>query len=324
MVDRVQHHPAIGHAYFSVSEDGTLVFTRAPDAEGLRYFDRSGAVAATLTDLRSADVPRVSPDGTRVLTATFDAEKGSTDIYVVASDTGARTRLTSDPNWEEHPVWSPDSRRVAYRGSKGRPGLYVQNATGSDEQLLIEEAAADRLDPMDWSHDGQLLVNRWSPEAAEDLVLVPLEGSPTIRPWLATKSREFGGRFSPDGRLVAYTSNETGTNEIHIRAFADPAVTRRVTTSGGEHPIWSRDGRELFYLGPGGWVTAVPIRTAPVLEVGNPVRLFRRAGGGFSLEFDVDRSGRFLMSVIDNSMETSAFNVFHLVLNWPLLLKPRQ
>ena len=321
----VRHNAAIGTAYFSVTADGTLVYARAPDSEGLRWTDRSGVALRQLTTARSAGVARVSRDGARVLASVADLEKGSTDIYVIAAETGARTRLTSHPNWEEFPVWSPDGRRVAYRAVKDRAGLYLQNTDGGDEQFLIDEPGPDhRLDPADWSLDGTLLVNRWTSETSDDLVVVSTDGSPVIRPWLATKASERRGRFSPDGRFVAYTSDESGSDEIHVRAFANPSVMRRVTTSGGELPVWSRDGRELFYIDREGWLVAVPIRTDPTLQSGEPVRLFKKARGEFSPAFDVDGRGRFLIFSVDSSMESSRYNIFNMVLNWPLLLKPNR
>jgi len=323
LLDRISHSAAIGWARFSVADDGTLVAASAPDAVGFKWFDRHGTPLAPLTDVTSSANARVSPDGRRVAVSHLDAEKASADVHVIDVATRAHTRLTSHPNWEEAAVWSPDSRQVAYRANSDRPGVYVQDANGGNERLLLEQSASAPY-PVDWSPDGKyVLANSWAPGTLDDLVLISTSGPMHVEPWLATKATEDSARFSPDGRFVAYKSTESGSGEIHVRSFSNPALTRRVTTSGGTSPVWSYDGRELFYVDLNQWITAVSITTGPAIEVRTPQKLFRVAQRDFTdSAFDVDKHGRFLVYDVVNSRVTPTLTVLQVLLNWQSVARP--
>jgi len=324
IADGVSHDVAVGRAAFSVANDGTVAYGSAPDSVGLRWLSRSGEPLGALTTVQSGNIYRVSRDGGRVVTHLFDLEKASSDIYVVDVETGARTRLTSDAGWDEGPVWSPDGQQVAYRSSRGPLGLYIQNSAGGAERLLIEQEGPDRIDVEDWSPDGtHLLVNRWTAETANDLMLVPTAAtaSAALTPWMFSKASETDGRFSPDGRFVAYTSDESGSTEVHVRAFEHPDLARRITTAGGRYPVWSHDGRELFYVDAERWVVAVPVRLGSTIDPGAPTRLFRKALREFNSGIDVDHQGRFLDYVIESRRSTPELTVFNIVLNWPARLR---
>jgi hypothetical protein len=315
---------AVGRAFFSVSHDGTVIFTPPATLAGLQWLNRRGEAQSVLPDSGVATEARVSRDGAHVVAAVVDLEKSSTDIYVFDVATGARTRLTSHPGWDESPIWSPDNHHVAYRANHGQPGLYVQSITGGDERHLIDQGRVDRLDPEDWSPDlTQLLVKRWSAASAEDLMLVSVSEPVVMKPWLATTASETESRFSPDGRFVAYVSNASGSSEVYVAPFADPSKGKRLTTTGGRSPVWSRDGRELFYRGEDQWVVSLPIRTDPAIEAGTPSRLFRFERGEFGdIVFDVHRDGRFLMYATERLRTNTELPVFHVLTHWFGLVKP--
>jgi Tol biopolymer transport system component len=247
-------------------------------------------------------------------------DKASTDIVVVDVASGARSRLTSHPLWEQNPVWSPDGKQIAYRGAKDELGIYIQDAAGGNERLVARDPGQMQR-PLDWSPNGILLASRATARSTE-LVLIPIAGGPAVR--LAETTAESGeARVSPDGRFVAYGSRETGSSQVHIRAVDRPIVVR-VTTNGGSNPVWSRDGRELFYVDHERWIAAVPVRTtAGTVEVGAATRLMPRGEGALSSEtfaFDVDRSGRFLMRTFEDDSRAGDLTMLNIIQNWMMLI----
>ena len=188
-------------------------------------------------------------------------------------------------------------------------------------------ATQQTLIPTDWSADGRfLLYYSIDPQTNRDLWVLPLEGDRTPWVFLRTPFEERNGAFSPDGRFVAYQSNESGRDEIYIRPFAGPRAAAsqvggqwQVSTAGGVYPRWRRDGRELYYLAPTGALMAAPITvTGSTLTPGAPVALFptRIYGGGSeagqSRQYDVTRDGRFLI----NTVLDEATAPITLLMNW--------
>jgi Tol biopolymer transport system component len=310
----------VGEAYFSVATDGTLAYASERSFSGALWFSRDGRRLATAIDAPIDPTLRASPDGRRIAAAVQDPDKASTDIVVVDVASGARSRLTSSPLWEQNPVWSPDGKQIAYRGAKDELGIYVKDAAGGNERLVARDPEQMQR-PLDWSPNGTLLASRATARSTE-LVLIPIAGGPAVR--LAETTGESGeARFSPDGRFVAYGSRETGSSQVHIRAVDRPIVVR-VTTTGGSNPVWSRDGREIFYVDHESWIAAVPVRTtAGTVEVGAATRLMPRSGTALSSEtfaFDVDRSGRFLMRTFEDDSRAGDLTMLNIIQNWTLLI----
>jgi Tol biopolymer transport system component len=323
LLDRVAYSPTLGAGRFTVADDGTLITAAAPDAVGLKWFDRRGTALAQLTDVASSVGARVSVDGTKVVVALMDYEKASSDVAVVDVTSGARTRLTSHARWEESPVWSPDGRQVAYHTNYDSPGVYVQDAKGGPERLIAADDPASSLYPvpLDWSPDGKyVLASLFKPATQSDLILISTSEPKKVEPWLATAASEESGRFSPNGQFVAYVSTESGNAQVHIRSFSDPANAVRVTTAGGGSPAWNRNGRELLYLDENMWIVAAPVTTGSSITLGKPEKLFPTYRRDFTgSAFDIDPDGRFLIYDVENSRNTSTMTVFHLLLNWPTL-----
>ena len=258
--------------------------------------------------------------------------QGNTDLWLI--DATRTTRFTFDPASDRYPVWSPDGRRLVF--SRFRAGIFdlyqkAASGAGAEERLV---ASPQLKVPTDWSADGRfLLYFSPNPETDKrvallsnaDLWVLPLEGDRT--PWVFSKtpSQERWGTFSPDGRWVAYQSDESGRDEIYIRPFAGPAASGavlrqgsgqaasqvggqwQVSTAGGIYPRWRRDGRELYYLAPTGALMAAPITvTGATLAPGAPVALSptRIVGGGTDTgqgrQYDVTRDGRFLINTVLN------------------------
>jgi len=314
VAEQVFHYVGTGNAGFAAADNGTLVLSPAVESRGFRLFDRAGRKLEDVTT-RSADaIGRLSPDGRRAAVAELDAEKASTDIYIVDLDTGARTRFTSDPDWEQFPVWSPDQRRIAYRLAGG---VFVREIGGGQAQRIASFESGTNGFVQDWSPDGAyLLLTRWTVTGG-DLARLSLADHSIESLGPASRGDYDQARLSPDGQWAAYVSPETGANEVHVRSFPDGRLTHRVTSNGGHAPLWSRDGRELFYLDSEGWVMACAVRrTGTAIEFGPPARLFKQSANLTMLYFshDVDAAGRFLSY---RAGDGSSDNTLTVLFNWP-------
>ena len=330
----------------SVATAGLVTYrTGAGSHRQLTWFDRSGTARGTVGDPDATLArPRVSRDGRRV--AVSRTVQGNTDVWLL--DGVRASRLTFDAAVDSYPVWSPDGSRIAFGSNRtGQLDLYQMLTLGGLEERLI--AASDQAQvPYSWSVDGRLLYSRVASQGNVDLWIVPMVGERT--PWAFAKTpfREVYGVFSPDGRWVAYQSNESGRPEVYVRpvvppsreastfasATADKSADKpasavgtaagaggqwQVSTAGGLFPAWRRDGKELYYLNPAGVMMAASIIvTGTTLAPGAPVVLFptRIAGGGVDTQqgrqYDVGPDGRFLINI---QVESAAAPIT-LLMNW--------
>ena len=315
---------------FSVSAAGLVAYRPGgADRLQLRWFDRAGKALGTLgaPDEESPRLssPRVSPDGRRV--AVSRAVQGNADIWLLD---GARTsRFTFDAAPDRNLIWSPDGSRIVFESDrKGTRNLYVKSSSGAGgEELLLESPQGKIM--TDWSADGRFILYFTPLNTDRDVWVLPMEGD--RKPWvfLKTNFNERWAHFSPDGRWVAYMSDESGRDEIYLRPFGEPAAAGatanraggqwQVSTAGGIFPRWRPDGKELYYIGPDGQVMAAPVTaTGTTLEPGTPVALFetRIYGGGADnnqgRNYDVARDGRFLI----NTVLEGAASPITLLQNW--------
>ena len=235
---------------FSASANGVLVFDRGEDAgEQLTWLDQKGNVLKTVGEPATFYTPSVSPDGTRV--AVTRAEPGgNNDVWVYDSERGAATRITSGPEDSRDAIWMPDGRRLIYRTRTGDAlDLFVISAEGVGKPKLL---LADKNDKQacSVSRDGKWLLYETPPaETGYDLYMLPLDGDAPGEPipYVTGPYDQLEGRFAPNGRWVAYESNESGRSEIYVASFPVPDVVRRVSTDGGQSPRWSPDGSRLVY-----------------------------------------------------------------------------
>ena len=326
------------HGAVSVAATGLVAYrTGGGSQRQLTWVDRSGAARGNVSDPDATlSTPRVSPDGRRVVAAR--AVQGNTDLWLLD---GPRTsRFTFDAAFDQFPVWSPDGTRILFHSNRtGRFDLYQKLTSGAEvEERLV---ASDQVKvPSSWSADGRfLLYVGVDPQTNADLWVVPMAGDRKPSVFLKTPFREVWGAFSPDGRWVAYQSNESGRNEIYVRPFVPPSAPGtaagaersvrlqpdqaggqwQVSTAGGTYPVWRPDGKELYYLNPAGAMMAAPITvTGSTLEPGVPVVLFptRIVGGGEEVQqgrqYDVAPDGRFLI----NTELDSADAPITLLMNW--------
>jgi Tol biopolymer transport system component len=271
-----------GGAAFSVSPNGVLAYRSSVWMESeLAWLDRSGKrLGGVGRPLVFRDF-ELSPDDSRVVVDRIDG--ANQDIWTVAVADGRLTRLTFDPEIDHFPIWSPDGRRILFDSHRaGRGDLYVQaaDAPGSEVlQLRWNAAASESAGAEDWSPDGAFVAfSNSSVEKASDIWMLPLRGGRRPFPFLATRANEHDARFSPDGRWLAYQSDESGRSEVYVRPFrgapAAGGAKWQVSSAGGTEQHWRRDGKELFYLDPDGDLMAVEVTLGEQLAVGTPTMLF--------------------------------------------------
>jgi len=277
VVEQSGYNPVNGRAYFSVSQTGVLVFLNS-DSPGtqLGWVDRGGKQLATIGTTAVDNGLRLSPDGKRLAVSRLDPQVGSADIWLIDLARNTPSRFTFDSANDTAPVWSPDGSRIAFASNRDTvPHIYQKpsNGTGNDELLF---KASDPTGPHDWSPDGRfILFGLLSPKTNVDLWLLPLFGDQKPAPFLQTEFTENQGRFSPDGRWVAYTSNESGPYQVYVQSFPTSGGKWQVSTAGGAQPQWRHDGKELFYLSPDRKIMAVEVNAAgPTFVPGVPKPLF--------------------------------------------------
>ena len=335
VASRVYSFAKTGAADFSVSDRGTLAYQSYLSRSQLVWVDRAGHQLATISpanmNLKSA---RLSPDGQHLATAIYDIERGEQDLWIFDVKTNLGRRLTADPALRDAPVWSPDSSRLAFlsQADGNPPKVHVRGLGEKDADEAMP--AADFQMPTDWSPDGRFVafVNTGFPRSANetqgDVWVFDLARGGRPVPLLNTRFHEANPAFSPDGKWLAFTSNESGRAEVYVQAFRSgdaPGVIgeRHLVSSAGALAVrWRRDGRELFYLGFDGRVQAVPVRLSPKPDFGPATALFTitteaRAAIHSVLGFDVSADGnRFVIPVV-TSAESSSLVVIQ---NWEALL----
>jgi len=321
LLDSLERGRNGGAVYFAVAADGTLVYATTGSKHRLVWVDRSGVETPIIAETADYRGPRLSSDGKRLLVMANDETRRS-DIWLVDVARGTRTRLTS----ERHNLgatWAPGDGRFAM--SSGGEVVEVELGRNATPVVLLPAdvirqrvAVGEMLYPKDWSPDGKVLVltegeeNTW--------VFAPNSGE--LTPLFASASFENDPAFSADGQWLAFTSNESGRLEVYVVDFPSLAQQTVVSVGGGEAPVWSRDGRELFYR-RGDDVMAASIDTSDGVRVGQPKRLFGGPyfGAGREATFDVTPDGqRFAMIRSD---ETAQLQRVTVVQNWSEDLRAR-
>lgn len=248
----------------------------------------------------------ISPDGKRVAVERTDPPTQNKDIWLLDSASGATTRFTSDPGWDAFPTWSPDGRLIVFTSNRGGGvyDLYRKASSGAGNEELLYQSNEGK-GPNSWSPDGRFLIY-YSLGQPTHLRLLAVDGpadrkpAPLVDPQFSSVT----GRFSPDGRWIAYTSNESGKNEISVRPFdgatgsaGKPVI---VTSGGGRTPLWRGDGKELFYITADGAATALEVTAGATFQAGVPKPLFKVPAGLLFWDVSPNSSGdgtRFLMPV---------------------------
>jgi eukaryotic-like serine/threonine-protein kinase len=312
--------------FFSASSNDVLVYRIDNTDFQLAWFDRQGASSQAWEPgaFRSA---ALSPDGARAVVSRTNPQDGAkADLWLLdLPRRGGATRLTFDAGLVEFPLWSRDGKRIIF--TVNNSALHQKLASGEgDEKEVARSISAGLIRAADWSPDGQFLlyVTNEAIATLSDLWVLPSDGRKPS-PFVVSRFTEQDGRFSPDGRWVAYTSNQSGAMEVYVRAFspdfsggsASTGGSVLVSRGGGTAPRWRGDGRELFYLAPDGKMMAAEVTAGPEFRGGTPAPLFQTPSG--TIVGDVTADGKRFLLV--TPVGPSAAAPFTVVLNWTAGLK---
>jgi Tol biopolymer transport system component len=306
-------------AAFSISDTGVLVYQQAGSgAESqLTWFDRAGRPIGELGEPGDYGDLELSPDGARLAVSVLDPARRTRDVWLFDVRRGLRNAFTFDPANEVAVMWSPDGNRVVFDSNRGGNfDLYEKPSNGAaEETLFFSGEGAERA--FSWSPDGRYILF----QTATDLFALPLTGERKPVPLVTTSFTTSRARFSPDGRWLAYTSYETGRDEVWVAPFPGPGGKWLVSTGGGSWSRWRRDGKEIFYVDPANRLMAAEVNgEGAAFEVQNVRPLFEtRARTGPRYMYDVSADGqRFLINSLPEQPATPPLT---LVINWPALLQ---
>jgi hypothetical protein len=289
---------------FSVSSAGILAYrSGTPESQArLLWVGRDGRTIGEAAPVGNYENLDLSPDDRRVALSILGEQPPTRDIWVRDLVRGTTSRLTFDPGDEISPIWSPDGGRIAYCVGGGASQVSIQASSGMGAESLSVKGVVVRA--YDWSGAANTILAGVLSGANVDIWAVPASGRQPPRPLLQTRFDETAGRLSPDGRWLAYTSNESGRSEVYVVPCSGPGGKWQVSTAGGSFPHWREDGKELFFQGPGQGVAqsimSVDARAGSTFEAGVPKLLFRTPliqQGWNGYRWAVSRDGqRFLVA----------------------------
>jgi serine/threonine-protein kinase len=307
-----------GAAQFEVSQLGSLVYVPGGVEAGRRtlvWIDRKGNETPLAAPLQPYRVPRLSSDSERV-TLSRDETFSSGWIYDLKRNTLMRANDTFPMN---HPIWSPDAKRIAYFSNQNGRGIFWKAADGSISQERLTSTMNPQA-PTSWSPDGRYLAfQEFTKPTGSDVWVLPLNGDPKPQPFLRTVADETTPMISPDGRWLAYASNESGRYEVYVQPFRGGGAKWQISNDGGHDPVWAKSSDELFYRS-GDKMMAAEYQTSPTLKFGKPEVLFEKKVFEFTVagvpagSYDVCLDGqRFLMVLNAVRQPVRQVNV---VVNW--------
>jgi Tol biopolymer transport system component len=279
----VGFQPSTYWSAFAVAQNGTLIYnTEVGAAQSvLTWTDRSGKELGRIGDPAVVANPTLSPDGSRVAVDISDEKANNVDVWIESTTGAGNSRFTFNPSEEVVAVWSRDGKTLAYRDAAGDgPTLLLKPATGLERErkrFTLPPTSMDDIIPNSWSLDDQQILFTHQITSGEYLELLPAAGGEPTR-FLTSKGSETNGQISPDGKWVAYASDESGVWEIYVTSFPGAAGKWQVSRGGGSEPRWRGDGKEVFYIAPSGMLMAVPVNGEGIFATGTPTTLFQVHG----------------------------------------------
>jgi len=307
-------------AFFSASSNGALAFKTPDETRQLTWRDRHGTVLGRVGEPGRYSGLALAPEQTRaVVVQGTTRSTADQDLWLVDVPSGRSSRLTFDARLEAWPVWADDGKRIVFAAGGAIGSLFEQSISGDQRERLLLESPQHKV-PTSVSRDGRFLLytSETIGSTRGDIWVLPLTGDRTPYPLIRRAFDQEQAQFSPDGRWVAYVSNESGRHEVLVRPFApanDPenageSVT--VSKSGGTAPRWREDGKELFFITPERAITSVPVSVRPVLSVGSPTTLFRAPG--IATDWAVAADGSRFLVIAPEAGTTSTY--LSLIFNW--------
>ncbi len=300
VVSGVNYFMPTGGASFTAARNGTIGYRKADSNHSIRWFDRDGSRGVALAEGVNSPSLAISPDGEQVAIDLRDTRTGTSDLWLYGLNRNTRSRLTTHPAEESLPVWIPSGIALLFYSDRvRRPDIFIKDLEGSGEERLV--VGSDELEfPGGVSPGGKVLIyHRFDPSSRYDLWLADLDGEPNERPFVVAPESQTGGRFSRDGLFVAYTSGETGRDEVWVKPFPGPGRSIQISTEGGRVPMWDRERRALYYERENK-IYEVDLEASANLSRPEPRFLFEVSEE--IVWFDVARDGRFLMVISDESL----------------------
>ena len=282
LADLVGFQPSTYWSAFTVAQNGTLIYNTGVGAaqSSLTWIDRSGRELGHIGEPAIMANPTLSPDGSRVAVDISDAKANNVDIWIQSTAGAGNTRFTFDPSEEVVGVWSRDGSVLAYRGAVQEGAtVFLKPATGLVREVkrFTPKASSDDYIPNSWSLDNRQILCTRQATSGDHLELLPVAGGEPTQ-LMPGKGSETNGQISPDGKWLAYASDESGDWEIYVTTFPGVVGKWQVSRGGGSEPRWRADGKEIFYIAPNGMLTAVPVDATAVFATGTPVPLFQIHG----------------------------------------------
>jgi Tol biopolymer transport system component len=288
----------------------------------LTWLDRDGKEIASIGEPSTYQDLDLSPDETRAAVSITDSDTGTSDIWLYELGREVATRFSFGKLSEFAPLWSPDGEQIVYSAiTNVYADLYIKAASGAGQAQALLESEVAKF-PTSWTPDGRsILFNYFDPQGQTDgdIYLLEIGDGNEAVPFLQTEFDENSGVLSPDGRWLAYVSDESGTEEVYVAPFPRPGGKWQISKGGGDSPTWTKNGTEIVYAGPGARVMVVSIRAgANTITVGSPEELFRNERIAAA---DVTPTGeRVLVALGAEAGESHPISV---MLNWAGALKGR-
>jgi serine/threonine protein kinase len=326
IAESIGYIQASGQGQFSASLNGVLAYTSVGATSifenQLTWFDRTGKPTGTLGTAGPVLWPAISPDGKTVASYRADPQTGYSDLWVYDLTRSSTSRFTFGPTTNMYPVWSPNGSRIAFRSTRdGGSSLYQKATNGTAHEELLDKSAPNLQRPEDWSRDGRYLIlgRAGNPKSGFDVWVYPFFGNRKPFPYLQSTFNEMYPRLSPDGRWLAYTSDETKRQEVYVVTFPEPGGKWQVSTNGGSKAVWSKEGKELYSISADGKMMAAEVKGGERFEVSVPKPLFDVHIGNTTNDiYEVSKDGRFLIPVPVDRSSGAAMTV---VVNWTAGLK---
>jgi Tol biopolymer transport system component len=321
LVSRVHQDTTVNAAYFSLSRNGLLAYRQdAPFRSQLVWVDRAGHEEVAATPDAAPSNISLSADEHRVAVVKQDLQSSAEDIWLVDLVRGSTSKFSASLRSHTNPIWAPDGNRVVFATdavSGGFYDLYEKPASGGSETALLK-GDGDKL-PDDWSRDGRYIVyEKYTAATRTDLWVLPLTGDRKPMPFAQTAGDEKDARFSPDGKWIAYSSDESGMTEVYVQPYPPTGAKLQVSTDPAPFPRarWSSDGRELFYVSADYKLVSVGLTyRGGFVEAAPPKALFRV---GWMSDYAASRDGRRVLIL---RMTNDPFvGPIDILLNWTAAL----
>ena len=320
----------IGLGSFSTSNNGLLAFLGSSvERRRLAWLDRSGQAVGTIGGANAYRSFKLSPDATKVAAEVVNPQTGDIDIWIVDTNRGTSSRFVINPRFDGRPLWAPSGESIVFSSDRTAPAnLYIKEYGKAGSERRLTNAKQIQL-ANDWSQDGKYVIFQAQGAGTKSDLWVFAFGAKVAQPFLETPFNETQGQFSPDGRFVSYTSDESNREEIYLQRFPSTGQRWQVSSAGGSQPRWRRDGKELFFISPAATLMSVAITLGPEsASIESPKALFQNrdvlgtAADATATDnyftYDVTADGkRFLVTASDFGAAPKSITV---VSNWPAMV----